>query len=95
MERALKTVVDNGLRAGWMSLGHDDSEVLRLLGQLPGQPLALRAADGSDNSLSSSSLATDELPMGLGLDVGHVDVPEVSSGPAGSSAAAETTAHGP
>jgi hypothetical protein len=43
-----------------MDLGHTDSEVLDLLRQLPGQPLALRTADGSDNDGSSAKPVEDE-----------------------------------
>ncbi|TXT12895.1 hypothetical protein VHUM_01296 [Vanrija humicola] len=66
LERALSTVVDSGLRAGWLSLGHDDSEVLRLVAQLPGQPFALRQADGSDSGASSadSADAADDSALG-------------------------------
>lgn len=66
LERALSTVVGNGLRVGWIELGHTDSEVLNLLGQLPGQPLALRTADGGDNDGSA----------GVSADV-DVEEPEV------------------
>lgn len=48
LERALQTVVSNGLRAGWLNLGHHDTEVQRIIGELPGQPFALRKRDGSD-----------------------------------------------
>lgn len=49
LEKALETVVSNGLRQGWINLGHNDSEVLKLVGGLPGQRLALRQANGEDN----------------------------------------------
>lgn len=48
LERALQTVVSNGLRAGWLDLGHEDSEVMRIIGELPGQPFALRKRDGTE-----------------------------------------------
>ncbi|WOO83875.1 OPA3-like protein [Vanrija pseudolonga] len=59
LERALSTVVDSGLRAGWLNLGHDESEVLRLVAQLPGQPFALRQTDGSESGASSVDSADD------------------------------------
>lgn len=59
LERALSTVVDSGLRAGWLNLGHDESEVLKLVAQLPGQPFALRQADGSESGASSADSADD------------------------------------
>jgi hypothetical protein len=47
------------LRAGWLNLGHDESEVLKLVAQLPGQPFALRQADGSESGASSADSADD------------------------------------
>lgn len=54
-------MVNNGLRAGWMDLGHTDSEVMALLGQLPGQPLALRTANGEDNALEPIKPEVDDV----------------------------------
>ncbi|WVQ78865.1 hypothetical protein IAT38_000956 [Cryptococcus sp. DSM 104549] len=48
MEKVLSTVVNNGLKAGWMSLGHKESEVLQLLETLPPT-----AAGGSDAGTGS------------------------------------------
>jgi len=46
-----------------MQLGHTESEVLNLLQQLPGQPFALRTADGNDNDGPvTNGAATDEVP---------------------------------
>lgn len=54
MERILSTVIQNGMRQGWIDLGHKDSEISTLLQNLPGQPLALRKLDGSANETLDS-----------------------------------------
>lgn len=64
LERVLSTVIQNGMRQGWIDLGHKDSEINTLLHNLPGQPFALRRLDGSENdkldTFSSSSVDSDD-----------------------------------
>lgn len=60
LERVLSTVIQNGMRQGWIDLGHRDSEIKTLLDNLPGQPFALRRLDGSDNETLESFSASVE-----------------------------------
>ncbi|GMK55338.1 hypothetical protein CspeluHIS016_0203940 [Cutaneotrichosporon spelunceum] len=78
LEKALKTVVDNGLRAGWLGLGHADSEVQRIIGQLPGQPFALRKRDGTAEGETET------------VDAEEAAVAQVALASASASAPAET-----
>ncbi|BEI84967.1 hypothetical protein CcaverHIS002_0503680 [Cutaneotrichosporon cavernicola] len=60
LEKALKTVVANGLRAGWLGLGHNDTEVQRLISELPGQPFALRNRDGTEADDGVETVGVEE-----------------------------------
>lgn len=41
LERVLTTVVNNGMKAGWFALGHQDSEILPLLQEVKAKPSLL------------------------------------------------------
>lgn len=60
LEKALSSFVTSGLKAGWTGLGHNQSEVLNLIGELPGQPFAMRRKDGSERVEQESEVG--ELP---------------------------------
>lgn len=60
LERALQTVVSNGLRAGWLDLGHQPDEVMRIIGELPGQPYSLRKRDGSGSEDDGPAVDLEE-----------------------------------
>lgn len=60
LERALSTIVASGLKAGWNGLGHSDSQVLDLIGELPGQPFALRQKDGSEKVASGTQVVVED-----------------------------------
>jgi hypothetical protein len=53
--------VSNGLRAGWLNLGHQDTEVQRIIGELPGQPFALRNRDGTDAADDGKTVDLEEV----------------------------------
>lgn len=69
LEKVLSTVIQNGMRQGWIDLGHKDSEINDLLQNLPGQPFALRNLDGSENdkldSFGTSFGDNDESPSAV------------------------------
>lgn len=63
LQRVLETVVHNGLKAGWLSLGHGEDDISRILPLV--QPLP-------------PSTATEELVLAAGAAEGHFEVSEGS-----------------
>lgn len=88
LERALSTVVSNGLRAGWLDLGHSDGEVMSLIRQLPGGPLAFRggepgnAADLEVGGASPSTVTEATEPRIVAAVVSNDTLPTAPSAPA-------------